>query len=164
MAGCPRGYFIRENLRQNLAAARTKFLFFSFGELTMKYCAFCKRMNPGRPTHCQYCGRTFGVRVCHHCREANPYEALTCRNCGSAELSETSGLVPFWTYLFNIKFLIWIFAFIFIVGLIKNIDLLLSLLIIVALWSVGFSFMPQLMKKIFNKIFRYFWKFLRRKS
>jgi|CXWL01.1.fsa_nt_gi RNA polymerase subunit RPABC4/transcription elongation factor Spt4 len=128
----------------------------------MKYCVFCKRINPGRPVHCQYCGRTFGSRICRHCREANPPEALTCRNCGSTELSETSGPIPLWPVLLNIKFVLWIFAFILIVELIKNLDILLSFLIIGVLWGVGFLFMPQSMKKIVNRIFKYFWNLIRK--
>lgn len=130
----------------------------------MKFCAFCKRINPGNPIHCQYCGRTFGVRICRHCREANPHEALTCRNCGSAELSETSGSLSLWMDFLTIKLILWIFAFVLIVGLIKNLHILLSFLIIGGLWGVGFLFMPQSMKKILNRMFKYLWNLIRRNT
>lgn len=128
----------------------------------MKYCAFCKRINPGDPIHCQYCGRTFWVRICRHCREANPHEALTCRNCGSAELSETSGSLPVWLNLLNFKFLLWIFAFTLMVGLIGNMELLLSLLIIGGLWTLGFQLIPQAMKRVMSRMFKYLWNFIKR--
>lgn len=130
----------------------------------MKYCAFYKRINPGTPVHCQYCGRTFGSRICRHCREANPREALTCRNCGSAELSETSGPLPLWIDFLNIKLMLWTFAFILIVGLIKNIDILFSFLIIGGLWGMGFHFMPIAMKKVLNRILKYLWNLIRRNT
>lgn len=129
----------------------------------MKYCAFCKRLNPGNPVYCQYCGRTFGSRICRHCREVNPPEALTCRNCGNADMSETSGPVPVWMNISYIKCLLWVFAFIFVVQLIRNMNLVLSFLIIGALWALGFQCMPQTMKKLLNVVFKYFWNLVRKK-
>jgi len=121
----------------------------------MRYCAFCKRLSPGKPVHCQYCGRTFGVRVCNHCREANPREALRCRKCGSGELSEISGNLPYW--LSFLKFLCGILIFILMMGFIRNLEFLLNLLIIVGLLCLGFFSAPPIARKILTKIFRYFW-------
>lgn len=52
----------------------------------MRRCTACFRFNPGQPTYCANCGRSFGVRICprgHH----NPRAALYCADCGSADLS-----------------------------------------------------------------------------
>jgi len=121
----------------------------------MKYCAFCKRINPGRPVHCQYCGRTFGVRICHHCREANPHEALVCRNCGSAELSETSKPLPSWMVF--IKVLFWIFILTLIMGIIRSLELLLPLLVVLGLLGIGFLFIPPTIRKVLKMMFKYLW-------
>ena len=130
----------------------------------MKYCAHCKRINPGSPIYCQYCGRTFWVRICRRCREANPREALTCRNCGNAELSETSGWVPLWMY--SLKPLLLVFVLVVVLtlisGLIKDIELWIPLLIICGLWGVGFYLMPPAMRKVPRMVLRYFWKFIRK--
>lgn len=121
----------------------------------MRYCAFCRRISPGRPAHCQYCGRTFGVRICSHCREINPREALACRRCGSSELSETSGPLPHW--LVFLKILRGILIFILMIGLIRNLEFLLNLLIIVGLLCLGFLCAPPIARRILKRIFRYFW-------
>jgi len=122
----------------------------------MKYCAFCKRINPGRPAHCQFCGRTFGVRICKHCREVNPREALVCRKCGSAELSETSGPLPSWVVI--LKVLFWVFILTLIVELIRNLELLLSLLVILGLLGLGFFFIPPVIRKLLKRVFVYLWR------
>lgn len=121
----------------------------------MKYCAFCKRINPGRPLYCQFCGRTFGARICRRCRQANPREALVCRNCGSAELSETSKLLPSWMVF--IKVLFWIFILTLIIGIIRSLELLLPLFVIIGLLGLGFFFMPPAMRKVLKGILKYFW-------
>lgn len=120
----------------------------------MRYCAFCKRINPGRPVHCQYCGRTFGVRICRHCRQANPREALVCRNCGSNELSETSK--PLSSWMGFIKVLFWIFILTLIIGIIRNLEFLLFLLVILGLLGLGFFFMPPVIRKMLKMMFKYF--------
>jgi ribosomal protein L40E len=120
----------------------------------MRYCAFCKRMNAGRYHHCQYCGRTFGVRICRHCREVNSREALVCKNCGSAELSETSGPLPYWMVL--LKFLSGILIFVLIMGIINNLEFLLSLFVILGFFYLGFLCIPPAVRKILKGIFRYF--------
>lgn len=121
----------------------------------MRYCSFCKRLNPGQPVYCQYCGRTFGVRICRHCRQANPREALVCRNCGSGELSEVSGSLPFWMDFLNILF--WISILTLIIGIISNLEFLLFLLVILGLLGLGFFFMPPAVRKLVKGILKYFW-------
>ncbi len=124
----------------------------------MKYCVFCKRISPGRPVHCQYCGRTFGVKVCKHCREVNNPNALCCRKCGSAELSETSGPAPSWLVL--LKFLCGMFILTLIIGIIRNLELLLPLFVVIGLLCLGFAFMPPIVRKLFKGILGYLWRVL----
>ena len=68
----------------------------------MKYCWYCKRINPGEPVYCQFCASTFSIRVCSRCRHQNPKEALACGNCGNPELSEIAGPVPLWLKILRI--------------------------------------------------------------
>lgn len=59
----------------------------------MKYCPACQRWNQGQPVRCNYCGRTWGVRLCPR-GHANPPDAVFCSQCGRPQLSETAGPEP----------------------------------------------------------------------
>lgn len=77
----------------------------------MKFCPHCRRLNPGRPMICHYCGRTWHVRLCPRGHE-NPPDSQFCGICGSADLTETAGPVPFWIWLVRIGSLIIFILFI----------------------------------------------------
>lgn len=117
----------------------------------MRYCPYCKRLNPGRPLFCQYCGRTFGARVCSKCGYANPKEALVCRNCGSSELSDISGDIPLW--LIILKGLFWLFGLLLVAGLLRNLELLVPLVLFIGFILIGYSFLPEGIKKIIRFFF-----------
>lgn len=122
----------------------------------MRYCAFCKRMNPDKPLYCQFCGRTFGVKICKHCREANPHEALCCRKCGCNELSDPSGPSPSWLAYLNV--LCGILALTLIMGLIRSLELLLPLFGVIGLLCLGFVFMPSIIRKLLKGVLGYLWE------
>ena len=77
----------------------------------MRFCPHCRRLNPGRPVICHYCGRTWHVRLCPRGHE-NPPDSQFCGICGSADLSETAGPVPLWIWLIRIGSLIIFIVFI----------------------------------------------------
>lgn len=52
----------------------------------MKYCYECGRMTAGEARYCQFCGRTYDVKLCPR-RHENPRFAEVCSQCGSRELS-----------------------------------------------------------------------------
>lgn len=52
----------------------------------MKYCYECGRITAGEPRYCQFCGRTYDVKLCPR-RHENPRYAEVCSQCGSRELS-----------------------------------------------------------------------------
>src|SRR4029077_13613157 len=52
----------------------------------MRRCTLCYRFNPGSPTYCSYCGRSFDVRICAR-GHRNPRGVQFCAECGSADLS-----------------------------------------------------------------------------
>jgi hypothetical protein len=61
----------------------------------MKYCYECGRMTPGDPLYCNFCGRSYDLKLCprHH---PNPRIAELCSQCGSRELSTPQPKVSVW--------------------------------------------------------------------
>lgn len=65
----------------------------------MKYCYECGRMTAGEARYCQFCGRTYDVKLCPR-RHENPRFAEVCSQCGSRELSTPQPKVsPVWRVL-----------------------------------------------------------------
>ncbi len=62
----------------------------------MKYCYNCDRITPGEPLFCNYCSRSYDVKLCPR-RHANPRTAEACSQCGSRDLSTPQPRRPFWT-------------------------------------------------------------------
>lgn len=65
----------------------------------MKYCYQCGRLTSGEPLFCNFCGRSYDVKLCprHH---SNPRIAEVCSRCGSRELSTPQPKVsPWWRVL-----------------------------------------------------------------
>lgn len=122
----------------------------------MRYCLYCKRLSPGHPVFCQYCGHSFEVRICKGCRHMNPPEALFCRRCGSVDLSEPSGLSPNW--LFLLKSFLWILGILLLVGLVKtlvlNLELILVFFLPLGLLCFSYLFLPQTLKGLIKKILK----------
>ena len=116
----------------------------------MRYCPYCKRLNPGKPLYCQYCARTFEVRICSKCRYVNPKAALACGKCGSFELSDIAGETPFWLVL--LKILFWLFVLLLVIGFVMNLASFVPLLVVVALFLIGYSFIPEEVKNIIKFI------------
>ena len=59
----------------------------------MKYCYECGRITAGVPRYCQFCGRTYDVKLCPR-SHVNPRGAEVCSKCGSRELSTPQPKVP----------------------------------------------------------------------
>lgn len=61
----------------------------------MKYCYECGRMTAGEPIFCNFCGRSYDVKLCprHH---PNPRIAEVCSQCGSRDLSTPQPKVSAW--------------------------------------------------------------------
>lgn len=62
----------------------------------MKYCYNCDRITPGEPLFCNYCSRSYDVKLCPR-RHANPRTAEACAQCGSRDLSTPQPRRPVWT-------------------------------------------------------------------
>ena len=52
----------------------------------MRYCNQCHRMTAGEPLYCNFCGRSYDLKLCPH-RHPNPRNAEICSECGSRDLS-----------------------------------------------------------------------------
>lgn len=64
----------------------------------MKYCYQCNRVTIGEPLFCNFCGRSYNVKLCPGLH-ANPRNAETCSLCGSRDLSTPGPKIPFWAPL-----------------------------------------------------------------
>lgn len=74
-------------------------------------------------------------------------------NCGSSELSDIAGEIPFWAIL--LKALFWLFLALLAIGFILDFRSFVPFLIVIGLLLVGYSFLPEEVKKIMNVIFSY---------
>lgn len=79
---------------------------FPYWRTDMRYCPHCRRFNEGKPTICNFCGRTWYVRLCPRGHE-NPYNAQYCGTCGSSDLTETAG--PRSWFFIAMKIVFWVF-------------------------------------------------------
>ena len=61
----------------------------------MRYCNQCHRITPGEPLFCNFCGRSYNLKLCPH-RHPNPRNAEICSQCGSRDLSMPHPRVPLW--------------------------------------------------------------------
>jgi RNA polymerase subunit RPABC4/transcription elongation factor Spt4 len=52
----------------------------------MRYCNNCKKITTGEPLFCNFCGRSYDLKLCPQ-RHPNPRAAEICSQCGSREFS-----------------------------------------------------------------------------
>jgi hypothetical protein len=88
----------------------------------MRYCYQCNRITQGKPLFCNFCGRSYDVKLCPRLHK-NPRIAQACGQCGSRDLSTPAPKAP-----------IWISAAVFLLSLAPGLLLLvISLIFIVSL-------------------------------
>ncbi len=61
----------------------------------MKYCYQCGRITAGEPLYCNFCGRSYDVKLCPR-NHVNPRVADVCSQCGSREFSTPQPKVSVW--------------------------------------------------------------------
>jgi hypothetical protein len=65
----------------------------------MKYCYACGHRTGGEPLFCNYCGRSYDVKLCPKLH-ANPRTAEACSQCGIRDLSIPQPTIPIlWLFL-----------------------------------------------------------------
>src|SRR5258708_617689 len=129
----------------------------------MKYCYNCDQVTIGEPLFCNFCGRSYDVKLCPRLH-VNPRGTRVCSKCGSTELSTPQPRVPFWakiacfltTLISGILFSlisIGLIIFFFTRFLFKA-DMLLGLAavgsMLVVLWS-GWTQIPLYFRKIIHQ-------------
>lgn len=62
----------------------------------MKYCYYCNKVTIGEPLFCNFCGRSYNVKLCPRLH-VNPRSAEICSQCASRDLSTPQPKVPVWT-------------------------------------------------------------------
>jgi RNA polymerase subunit RPABC4/transcription elongation factor Spt4 len=62
----------------------------------MKHCYHCNHVTPGEPLFCNYCGRSYDVKLCPRLH-LNGRNAEVCSQCGSREFSTPQPKMPFRT-------------------------------------------------------------------
>lgn len=70
----------------------------------MRYCFNCNRITPGEPLFCNFCGRSYDVKLCPR-RHVNSRTAEVCSQCGSRDLSTPQPRRPVWAPLLG--FILW---------------------------------------------------------
>src|SRR5437588_5519156 len=78
--------------RRNAATLRQS------GFKSMKYCYECGRLTPGEPLFCNFCGRSYDVKLCPRLH-VTPRGTRAWSKCESRELSTPQPRVPFWATL-----------------------------------------------------------------
>jgi hypothetical protein len=93
----------------------------------MKYCYECGRMTPGKPLYCNYCGRSYDLKLCprHH---PNPRIAELCSQCGSRELSTPQPKVPVWWRILEWLTRMFVGAFLMVLSAILLFEFLIAVL------------------------------------
>lgn len=61
----------------------------------IRYCYNCDRITVGEALFCNFCGRSYNVKLCPRLH-ANPRNAGICSQCGSRDLSTPQPKVPLW--------------------------------------------------------------------
>src|SRR5208283_71378 len=69
----------------------------------VKFCFNCGRITPGDPLFCNYCGRSYDVKLCQR-MHPNPRGAEACSRCGSRDFSTPQPLRPWWAPLLQVVF------------------------------------------------------------
>lgn len=64
----------------------------------MKYCYNCNHVTAGEPLFCNFCGRSYDVKLCPR-MHPNPRNAQACSKCGSRDFSTPQPRVPWWAPL-----------------------------------------------------------------
>ena len=93
----------------------------------MKYCYECGRITAGEPLYCNFCGRSYDVKLCprHH---VNPRVAEVCSQCGSRELSTPQPKVSVWWKVLSFLLQIVVGGFLLLLSLAIFLEIMKGLL------------------------------------
>jgi len=125
----------------------------------MKYCYECGRITAGEPRYCQFCGRTYDVKLCPR-RHENPRFAEVCSQCGSRELSTPQPKVsPVWKVMeflsrVMVGLLIAYVVLSFVYGMVttpRTSDALMALGLLICALFVLWTMLPDWFKRLVRR-------------
>ncbi len=132
----------------------------------MRFCNQCHRITAGEPLFCNFCGRSYDVKLCPH-RHPNPRSAEICSQCGSRDLSTPAPLMPFWiaplvkllTILPGVALVVISIAFVF--GLVQTVltnqallfQAVIAGLMLAFLWYL-YSHLPHFLRRFISGLFK----------
>ena len=130
----------------------------------MKYCYHCNRVTVGEPLFCNFCGRSYNVKLCPRLH-TNPRNAEVCSQCGSREFSTPQPKMTFWarvlvvtvTFLLGVALLYFslLFVAISLAQILSSADVQSLLgclaLIIALLWWIWLQ-IPQWFRKTIHRL------------
>ena len=132
----------------------------------MKYCYSCNRITTGDPLFCNFCGKSYNVKLCPRLH-VNPRLAQVCSQCGSRDLSTPQPKVPFLGRILVVvtTALLWgiilaftlTFVLVFLKAVFSNANVLAALIgigIMLALLSWMWMQIPQWMRKTMFRLLR----------
>ena len=132
----------------------------------MKYCYECGHTTIGTPLFCNFCGRSYDVKLCRRLH-VNPRSAEACSHCGSRNLSLPQPRVPVLWRLLAITVLVLTGAFLAAISLPIAIQvqkqlvahrelpngLLMRGLVLVLLWGL-WSILPDCFRIIIRRLLK----------
>jgi hypothetical protein len=130
----------------------------------MRYCFQCGRITSGGPLFCNFCGRSFDVRLCPRLH-VNPRIAKTCSQCGSSDLSKPQPKVSLWWHVLAFLarvllggVLVWLsisVAVVVIEELLKRPEVQMGMIVIglllVGLWFL-WAMLPHWIRKVIRRL------------
>ena len=131
----------------------------------MRYCNHCYRITTGQPLFCNYCGRSYDLKLCPH-RHLNPRSAEICSQCGSRELSTPHPRVPLWlapvSFLLSMfpGLLLFLLTLMFLIGFFQVLltnqqvqtQFVLVGLFLIALWYL-YIHLPAFVRRFISRLF-----------
>jgi hypothetical protein len=67
----------------------------------MRYCLSCRKITSGDPAYCNYCGKSYNVKLCGR-GHTNIRTAEVCSTCGSRDLSVPQSRPSMKTLIFHV--------------------------------------------------------------
>lgn len=128
----------------------------------MKFCFNCGHSTGGEPLFCNFCGRSYDVKLCPR-KHVNPRFADICSQCGSRELSTPQPKVSLWWKVLGVLLRVVVGAFLIVLSIVVTVELLrtsvvqnslvvmgLFVAILWALWIV----LPEWLRKLIHWLIR----------
>ena len=131
----------------------------------MSYCNHCYRITTGQPLFCNFCGRSFDLKLCPS-RHLNPRSAEICSQCGSRELSTPHPRVPLWlapvSFLLSMfpGLLLFLLTLMFLIGFFQVLltnqqvqtQFVLIGLFLIGLWYL-YMHLPAFLRRLISRLF-----------